>query len=166
MENRIEYLVKNLNLVSHPEGGFYKESYRSEEFIPKSGLSERFNGNRAIATLIYFMLTSGNFSAYHRIKSDEIWHFYEGSATIIHTISPLGEYKKVILGNSLDEGEVYHFVVKQGTWFAAEVKDGGSYSLVGCTVAPGFDFQDFELATLKDIPQECANHETVKRLIR
>ena len=89
------------------------------------------------------MITSASFSAFHKIHQEEIWHFYLGSSITIHLISPEGEYSAVVLGNNILKGEVPQYIVKGGDWFAAEVLEEDSYTLVGCTVAPGFDFADF-----------------------
>ena len=165
--SRIDHLVSKLGLLPHPEGGFYQETYRSEGLIPEEALEGDFSGGRNYCTGIYFLLTAGNFSAFHRIKQDEMWHFYEGDAFLIHMIDPDGAYSTHRLGLNFDAGESPQFVVPKGVWFASEVADGGSYGLVGCTVSPGFDFDDFELADreklLKDYP---AHSEVIKRLSR
>lgn len=138
-------LVENLNLLPHPEGGFYKEVYRSDGTIPQANL-DGFDGDRNYCTSIYFLLTSDNFSAFHRIKQDEIWHFYNGTTLYVHIIDHDGNYTRREVGMDLNNGEVPQLVVPAGCWFASTVKDKDSYSFVGCTVAPGFDFNDFELA--------------------
>lgn len=135
-----EELVLKLGLQPHPEGGYYKETYRSEEVIHSSDME----GERSMSTAIYFMLTSGNFSAFHRIKSDELWHFYKGAPVKIHVINQKGHYETVLLGNDIAAGETLQATVPAGFWFASETT--GDFSLVGCTVSPGFDFRDFELA--------------------
>lgn len=139
-------LVERFQLLPHPEGGYYKEMYRSVEQITQTALPERFSGSRCFATAIYFLLEQGNFSAFHRIQSDECWHFYAGDSLHVHVIHPNGMYELLKLGNNLAEGECFQAVVPAGSWFASETAPGGNYSLVGCTVAPGFDFADFELA--------------------
>lgn len=145
-----EFYINELGLKKHPEGGWYKEVYRSVETIRKECLPERFTGNRYFSTSIYFLLTSDTFSAFHRIKSDEIWHFYDGDAIKIHMIDRSGNYSTLSLGKDIESGEVMQFTVPHSTWFAAEVGKPGSFALVGCTVAPGFDFDDFEIGE-KDI---------------
>ena len=146
MQNEIQKIAKKLQLLPHPEGGFYRENYRCEMEIPQSVLGTEFSGSRNVSTCIYFMLTSDSFSAFHRIKQDEIWHFYGGSALLLYMISPQGKLSKVKIVSDLLNDEFLQFVVPAGYWFAAEVCEQDSYSLVGCTVAPGFDFADFELA--------------------
>lgn len=147
MENTINQWVEKLQMLPHPEGGFYKENYRSTEHIDLGCLPERFEGSRPFSTAIYFLITAGNFSAFHRIKSDECWHFYTGDPLWVHLIdNTTGAYSKIALGNELNGSAVFQAVVPAGFWFASETQPGGSFSLVGCTVAPGFDFADFELA--------------------
>jgi predicted cupin superfamily sugar epimerase len=139
-----QQLVEAYGLLPHPEGGFYKENYVAKELIPQAAMPARFTGDRAFSTAIYFLLTEGNFSAFHRIKSDECWHFYEGDALLVHVINADGTYQLIKLGPNAKNGEVYQAIVPAGAWFASESL--GAYSFVGCTVSPGFDFADFELA--------------------
>jgi len=148
---QIQQIIDKLGLQPHPEGGYYKETYRSEGKIDKQSLGNDFKGDRNYCTSIYFLLTSNNFSAFHRIKQDEIWNFYSGSALYVHVINRQGEYTRHQVGMNLDASEVPQLVVPANCWFASSVKDLDSYSLVGCTVAPGFDFEDFELATRADL---------------
>jgi predicted cupin superfamily sugar epimerase len=138
-------IIKALQLNPHPEGGYFRETYRSDSRISKKELGDNYSGDRSFSTCIYFLLTSESFSAFHRILQDEAWHFYDGSPLFLHMISPQGEYTRVIIGRNFEEGEVPQFVVPGGTWFAAEVAHEDSFSLLGCTVAPGFDFADFEM---------------------
>jgi predicted cupin superfamily sugar epimerase len=139
-----QQLVEIYGLLPHPEGGFYKENYVAAEQIPQAALPARFTGDRSFSTAIYFLITAGNFSAFHRIKSDECWHFYEGNPLLVHVINTDGTYQLIKLGANAKNGEVYQAIVPAGAWFASESL--GEYSFVGCTVAPGFDFTDFELA--------------------
>jgi uncharacterized protein len=164
---KIEELVKRLELLPHPEGGFYREIYRSEEKIPGIGLPDRFFGDRNFATGIYFLIEKNNFSALHRIKSDEIWHFYEGDALEVIEIDLKGNLISTVVGRDLNKGEVFQYTVKAGHWFGSRVKAGGNFSLVGCTVAPGFDFQDFEMAgRLKLISEYPQHRDMVEQLTR
>lgn len=141
----IQELIQKLDLQPHPEGGYFKEVYRSKGSIAKSYLGDEYSSDRNYATSIYFLLTSDSFSAFHKINQDETWHFYKGDPLVLHIISKEGNYSSTIIGNDIVNGEVPQFTVKGGDWFAAEVKDNGSFSLVGCTVAPGFHFDDFVL---------------------
>ncbi|HOZ30665.1 MAG TPA: cupin domain-containing protein [Bacteroidales bacterium] len=167
MQTEIKNIAKKLELLPHPEGGFYRETYRSEIVMPQEILGEEFSSNRNVSTCIYFMLTSDSFSAFHRIKQDEIWHFYRGSAINLYLISPVGEFSVLKIGNDILNDEVPQFVVPAEYWFAAEVVEKDSYSLVGCTVAPGFDFADFELAEKDKLRKLFPNQEDIiKKLCR
>ena len=162
--NQIEALINHYNLLPHPEGGFYRQTYAASEQILRDALPERFDGNRNFSTAIYFLLPNGNFSAFHRIKSDEVWHFYEGCALHIHVIHPNGDYECLKLGSNMNNGESYQLVVPANAWFASEpVGDAGSFALVGCTVAPGFDFADFELAEVATLTNQFRKHEELIR---
>lgn len=151
MKDYIKLLINNLELQSHPEGGYFKETYRSKGVIKADALDSDFDGDRNFSTGIYYLLTSNGFSAFHRINQDEMWHFYDGSPLIIHMLTPEGIYSKVEVGNDIVNGQQLQYVVPAGVWFAAKVKESESYSLVGCTVAPGFDFKDFELANRDEL---------------
>ena len=139
-------IIHKLNLEAHPEGGYFKETYRSSGFVSKDNLGTEYSGDRNYSTAIYFLLKSGEFSAFHKIHQDEGWHFYSGSPITIHMLHPDGGYEAVTLHNELDNGFEPQFVVPGGSWFAAEVIVPESFALVGCTVSPGFDFRDFEMA--------------------
>jgi predicted cupin superfamily sugar epimerase len=161
---KIESIKNHLTLLPHPEGGFYKETYRSEGNTKKpfDGASER-----SYSTGIYFMLVSENFSAFHRIKQDEMWHFYDGNAINLHIITALGKYELIKIGRNFLQGEVPQYVVKAGDWFASEVSVSNGYSLAGCTVSPGFDFADFEMADRNELLKVYPRHEQVSfRLTR
>lgn len=160
----MEQLIEKLGLQSHPEGGFFRETYRSsEKQVPPDSLG--IEADRNLSTAIYFMLTKGNFSAFHRIKQDEVWHHYLGGTIVIHSISPEGEYQKFSLGKDLEKGEKPQYVVPAGHWFASETLD--DYALAGCTVAPGFDFADFEMAERSQLLTLFPQHEEViQRLTR
>lgn len=156
-----EIIAKQLQLQPHPEGGYFKETYRSPGYIKETSLSEDISGIRNYSTAIYFLLTSETFSAFHRIKQDEIWHFYKGSPIKLHVISEKGDYKYIIIGNNLENGELPQYVVNAKDWFAAEVIGTNKYSLLGCTVSPGFDFKDFELAERKALTSIFPKHSTI-----
>lgn len=161
MSSRINLLIHHLQLQTHPEGGYFKETYRSEELLH----SPDFGESRNLLTNIYFLITSGNFSAFHRINSDELWYFHEGDSCIIHVLHQQGGYSCFKLGSEITSGETYQATVKAGDWFASE--STGNYSLVGCAVAPGFDFSDFEMADRKKLilafPEKL---ELIERLTR
>ncbi len=151
MNHPAEKIIEKLGLTPHPEGGYFRETYRSPEEIDASNLGKEYDGKRNYATCIYFLLTSEHFSALHRIKQDEIWHFYDGSPLCLHIITPSGIYTRHMVGRDLEKGETPQLVVPGGCWFAAEVTKENAYSLVGCTVSPGFDFKDFEIKTRKEL---------------
>ncbi len=142
----VQQIITHYQLLPHPEGGYYKETYRSSETIAKNALPERFTGVRHFSTAIYFLLEKNTFSAFHKIKSDECWHFYSGQTLLIYIIDTKGILTTVRLGNNIPMGDTFQYVVPAECWFAAEPAPGSNFSLVGCTVAPGFDFNDFELA--------------------
>lgn len=146
--NTKEQLITKLNLLPHPEGGFYRETYRSNDGVE---LKEPFNGVRSFSTCIYFLLSSDSFSAFHRIHQDEIWHFYDGSSVNLHIIFPDGKYVFQKIGTDILNEQMPQFVVPAGCWFAANIEIERDFSLVGCTVSPGFDFKDFELGERKDL---------------
>lgn len=158
---REELLIKKLHLTQHPEGGYFKEIYRSTATIDKKSLPDCYNGARNYCTSIYFLLTSDDFSAFHKINQDETWHFYEGSTLTIHQISPSGEYLKITIGNDILNNQFPQYTVPGDYWFAASVDQKNSYSLVGCTVSPGFDFNDFTLAEKNNLQKKFPNHKNI-----
>lgn len=144
-------LILALELQPHPEGGWYREVYRSADRFAPSSLPERYLGSRAYVSTIYFLLQAGEVSCFHRLRSDEVWHFYDGSPLTLHLLHPDGTAATVRLGKAPHKGEQFILGVPRGTWMAAEVNPGGKYSLAGCTVAPGFDFADFELGSFEEL---------------
>lgn len=156
MTEKIQQLIQHLQLQPHPEGGWYAETYRSAQSI--------HNGKRQLLTSIYFLLTSENVSRFHRIKSDELWYFHEGSAVSVHTLDENG-HTIHRLGANFEKGEQPYLLVKAHTIFGSSLDTPNSYALVSCAVAPGFDFEDFELfskeSLMKDFP-EC--EEIIGRL--
>ena len=140
-------LIEKYQLIAHPEGGYYRSTYRAELVLPASSLPSTFGGERPVSTAIYFLLEAGDFSAFHRIKSDECWHFYKGDPLWIHCLYPEGAYHRFTLGAGDEADQHSQLVVPAGTWFASEPASGSAYSFVGCTVSPGFDFADFEMAS-------------------
>ncbi len=161
MNKEVGKIVEKLEMKAHPEGGFYKETYRSEGVIPKDVLAGDFSGDRNYCTGIYFLLTSDNFSAFHKIKQDEMWHYYAGSSLYVHVITPEGKYIKYAVGMNLDQGESPQLVVPANSWFASSVKDNQGYSFVGCTVSPGFDFDDFVLAERNFLIKQYPDHSEI-----
>jgi len=154
-----EYWIKQLNLQKHPEGGYYRETYRSNDIIKSNGLSSRATESRNCSTAIYYLLSGEEFSAFHRLKSDEIFHFYSGTPLQVHILTKSGEYKSILLGDTTGKNPTFQLVINQGDWFASEVSQPNSYSLIGCTVSPGFDFTDFELATAKELINQYPDYQ-------
>jgi predicted cupin superfamily sugar epimerase len=153
-----QQLITQYQLQSHPEGGYYLQTYRSDEIIRKDALPNRFKGNRYFSTAIYFLLEGRQFSAFHRIQSDELWHFYTGAGLHIFILYPDGRGEVLKLGDDLANGYSFQQMVPAGCWFASRPVTENGFSFVGCTVAPGFDFADFELATRDVLLKEYPNH--------
>ncbi len=161
------YWIEKLKLEAHPEGGRYRQTYRADLILSKESLPEEFTGARAASTAIYFLLEGEELSALHRLRSDEVWHFYVGSPLVVHVIGRDGDYSEILLGDDAEAGEVLQAVVKAGCWFGSRVKDGRGFALVGCTVAPGFDFEDFEMAKRDELVREYPQHrKVIERLTR
>lgn len=157
-------LIAALGLARHPEGGWFRETYRAAEEIPAPALPPRFGGARAFSTAILFLLEAGDRSHLHRIRSDEVWHHHAGAALLLQVLHPDGRHEEVRLGPDPRSGDRYQAVVPAGCWFGAEPL-GGPYALVGCTVAPGFDFADFTLGTRADLLDRFPQHrDLVHRL--
>jgi predicted cupin superfamily sugar epimerase len=144
------YWIRTLELSPHPEGGYYRQTYQSQWMIATA------RGERAASTAIYFLLEGRDFSAFHRIASDEVWHFYAGSALIVSVIDPAGNYSELRVGVG-----GFQAVVAGGCWFASRLEDAAGFALVGCTVAPGFDFADFELAKRAELARTYPQHRRV-----
>lgn len=157
----LEDIIRTLQLKPHPEGGYFRETYRSTGEILPDSLKEPFSGKRNYSTCIYYLLTSEVFSAFHRILQDETWHFYDGSPLCLHMISIHGNYEEVLIGRDIKSGQVPQFTIPGGTWFAANVINPDEFSLVGCTVAPGFDFADFEMGKREEMLKKFLQHQAV-----
>ena len=119
------------------------------------------------STAIYFLLADDQFSAFHRLRSDEVWHFYAGSELIVHVIEHGGTYSEILLGNDMQAGQQFQVVVPSGCWFGSSLRHPDTYALVGCTVAPGFDFADFEMAKRAELIAHYPQHRAmIERLTR
>jgi predicted cupin superfamily sugar epimerase len=163
---RAEDWIKHLQLLPHPEGGFYKETYRSEGFVK---MESSPNGHlRNYSTGIYFLLVDNNFSAFHRIASDEMWHYYAGHTLELFEIDEDGVLLRTLIGIDISAGAVPQYVVKAGNWFASRVLSQQGFVLTGCTVSPGFDFHDFEMADRNELivnyPQHAAEITALTRI--
>jgi predicted cupin superfamily sugar epimerase len=156
MNEKAKYYIQKLQLKKHPEGGYYREIYRASEMFyidqPKISLK------RNVSTSIYFLLDGTQVSKFHKLKSDELWHFYDGTPVKIFIIDEKGKLTETILGKKINNGEVFQTVIKKNNWFAAEVINKKSYSLIGCTVSPGFDFADFELGNRDSLIEQFSEH--------
>ena len=142
--NADDYIAK-LGMTQHVEGGAFKEHYRAPMRLPQAVLSAAHKGDRHASTAIYFLLRHGEFSAFHLLASDEVLHFYDGQALRVYEIDAAGVMHIHTLGRDLDGGERFALVIAGGSWFALRCEVAGGFSLIGCTVAPGFDFEDFTL---------------------
>lgn len=161
IENHAAYWVEKLGLQPHPEGGYYREVYRSGDEVSIAGSNER----KSAITSIYYLLEKSDFSAFHRISSDEIWYFHKGDALIVHTLESEKGLNSVELSD--DDSGIFSHVVKGGRWFSAELKEKKGFALVSCAVAPGFEFAEFELAARKELSAEFSSHaEIIDRLCR
>lgn len=156
-----EYWIDQLGLEPHPEGGYFQETYRARLTIPSSALPDQFGDERSASTAIYFLLRGEEFSAFHRIASDEMWHFYAGDTLLVHVIDRAGVHSEIRLGSNPADGEVFQAVVPAGEWFGSCLAQPGAFALVGCTVAPGFDFADFEMADRSSLTAEYPQHRTL-----
>jgi predicted cupin superfamily sugar epimerase len=155
--NTAAYWIKKLDLIPHPEGGHYNETYRSELMIGEGCLPDTYEDKRHCSTLIYFLLKDNDKSHFHRLKSDEVWLYHKGGPVHIYILDKQGHLKLKKLGNNPAQNESYQVVIPAGTWFAAELPEDVHMGLLSCMVAPGFDFEDFEMGTqeilLKQYPQ-------------
>jgi predicted cupin superfamily sugar epimerase len=138
-------IIHKLNLQPHPkEGGFFRETYRSAERYSATALASRYRGERCVSTAIYYLLTPNTFSAMHRVKSDEIFHFYDGSPVKMLQLHEDGRSEEIILGSDVLAGQQPQVVVPHGVWQGSYLLPGGEFALFGCTVAPGFEYADYE----------------------
>lgn len=152
------FYIEALQLQPHPEGGHYAATYRSSEAIPQAALPPRFTGSRVFSTAIYYLLQGHEFSAFHRIKSDELWHFYDGCCLDILVLKQ-GKAAEMLRLGPPGKGGSFQQMVPAGCWFAARPVDAAGFTLAGCTVAPGFDFADFELAQKNRLLHEFPQHK-------
>jgi len=152
---KAKYYITNLNLEKHPEGGYFKETYRSDEIV---SIDDR---KRNVGTSIYYLLESRDVSHFHRLKSDEIFHFHDGSSLNLYIIDVDGELIKLTLGLDVERGEYPQIIIPRGSIFGAEVIKKNSFTLIGCTVFPGFSFEDFELLDRKYLLENYSNYKEI-----
>ena len=151
------FWIKKLKLDKHPEGGYFTNTYTSNKKIELRG----YDGFRYSCSAIYYLLTGNQFASFHIMKSDEIWHFYSGSSLTLHIIDLKGQLNKILVGPNLKEGERFQVIVKSGCWFAASINEKKSYSLVGCTVSPGFDYRDWKIGNRKNLSEKFPQHKKI-----
>lgn len=162
-----EEVIALFDLKPHFEGGYFRETYRSDEAIVDTALPERYGGQRDISTCIYYLLTAGNFSAFHRLQGEEIFHFYLGDPVVMVQLLPDGDVHEIMMGNDVLAGEQVQVIVPRGVWQASYLKDGGEWALLGCTVAPGFDIADYEHGDWEAlIRQYPSHHAHIMKLTR
>lgn len=153
-------LIQKMGLIPHPEGGYFKEIYRSSDIVIPMGMPDNYK--RVASTSIYYLLCDNQFSAWHKLKSDEIWHFYHGSPLTIYLLNKDGELATHKLGDPTTIKDAhFQVVITANQWFAAQPDDPHSYTLIGCTVAPGFEFEDFELANRDKLNAMYPAHTTL-----
>ena len=157
MHPKAKQYIKQLQLEKHPEDGYFKEVYRSGELILPEHLPARYKSSRNYSTSIYFLLEEKQFSAFHLLQSDELWHFYDGCPVIIYIINQKGGLTIKKLGKKKD-CELQIAIEKQN-WFAAEIEDKKSFAIFGCTVSPGFDFKDFQLGSRNQLIERFPQHK-------
>lgn len=154
-----ERIIKLYNMKPLPgEGGYYVENYRSKETVEKASLPGRYGEDKTLSTAILYLLTPDTKSFLHRLKSDEVYHFYLGDPVRLVLIHPNGSTKVMFLGHNLRAGQFVQAVVPAGMWQGLSLLDGGEYALMGVTVAPGFDFTDVELGDRQDMLAEFPRH--------
>jgi len=146
-----ENIIELLHLRPHPEGGYYRETYRADEIIPFEALPERYSGPRNFSTAIYYLLTSETRSTLHRLKSDEVFHFYMGDPVLMLLLFSDGSSRRVILGHDIKNGHTPQLIVPRNTWMGGLLIEGGKFALLGTTVSPGFDFDDFETGRREEL---------------
>ena len=156
-------IAELLELEPHPEGGYYREIYRSDESLPADALPRRYEGERCTSTAIYYLLTPDTVSALHRLASDEIFHLYLGDPVTMLILHPDGSSETRQLGSDLAVGQRPVRTVPRNTWFGLFLNDGGAYALLGTTIAPGFEFEDFELANRAELLQQYPQRDNLIR---
>jgi uncharacterized protein len=159
--NELQQWVTKLDLLPHPEGGYFKQTFESGERTSDNELSVNFEGQRKLYTSIYFLLSSKDVSHFHRLKSDELWYYHAGSPLTVHVIHENGDYEEMKVGMNLDQGERPQILVKKNSIFGSSVMDKDTCSLVGCMVSPGFEFQDFELFTQDELLAKYPQHKEI-----
>lgn len=157
MKKDASYYIEHLGLEPHAEGGYFRSSFASENTINANGSA------RKLYTSIYFLLGEKDISHFHRLKSDELWYFHGGDSLTVHVIDQEGRYHEYKLGLDIVNGEMPQIIVPRNSIFGSSVSEGGTFSLVGCMVAPGFDYEDFELFTQDELLNKYPEHASIIR---
>ena len=167
MDDAVKRIVERLKLAPHPEGGFFREVYRSTTKLDHPGLPTDIDRRRSAGTLIYFLLSGDDVSAFHRVRwSDEIWHLYSGGPLELFLIGDSGKLERRLLTTELTQGEPTT-LVPAGTWQSARLVAGASWALSGCSVSPGFEYDDFEMPLGSELVERYPEHEaTIRKLAR
>lgn len=165
METSSDYWIHTLDLTAHPEGGYFKETYRSPDHIGAAGLPERYQAERPCAAAIYFLLPGDQVSKFHRLKCEELWCHHLGESLTLYLLEASGSLRCVKLGPRLDEGEQPQILIPHSVWFGAKVNKKNSYSLITCFTAPAFDFDDFELAERQSLLQFYPQHRAIIEML-
>nr|WP_263314871.1 cupin domain-containing protein [Mammaliicoccus sp. Marseille-Q6498] len=147
-----EEWIQLLDLTDHPEGGYYRETIKSNQVL---------NDDNALYTSIYFLLEKNNISHFHRIQSDEVWYYHAGDTLTVHMIHPNGEYEQVHIGTNIEDGDVLQALVPKGTIFASSVEGENDFALVGCMCSPGFQFEKFELFKQHELLEQYPQHDAI-----
>ncbi len=145
------YWIDKLGLISHPEGGYFKETYRSKGLLGSNSLPKQYQTSRNFSTSIYFLLKGDGHSKFHILASDELWYYHTGSPLTLHLIHQNGNYTTILLGPNMENNEHLQVTIPQNTHFAAAVNIKDSFTLMSCSVSPGFDFKDFKLASSEEL---------------
>jgi predicted cupin superfamily sugar epimerase len=163
MQEAVRKIVERFELIPHPEGGYYREVFRSALALDRAGSGAKRGATRSASTLIYFLLADGDFSAFHRVRSsDEVWHLYAGGPLELHTIDSAHAHTKHVLSGDLANGEPA-CVVPADCWQAARLAPASAWAFAGCTVAPGFDFADFEMPPGDELAASFPEHYRIIR---
>jgi len=157
-------IIRQLGLKPHPtEGGYFLETYRSEDIIKKDALRGRYKDDKSAGTAIYYLLTPDSYSAMHRLKTDEVFHFYLGDPVTMLLLYPDGSSEVITLGQKLFNSEQVQAVIPRDTWMGAFLNEDGEFALMGTTMAPGFDYDDFELGQADELIKKYPNREKLMR---
>jgi predicted cupin superfamily sugar epimerase len=162
MDDTVKQIVERFGLIPHPEGGFFREVYRAALMVEHPGLPAGENRRRRTSTLIYFLLYDRQFSAFHRVRwTDELWHLYAGGPLQLHVINEDGAYRQSVLTDPL-HGEPTA-LVRAGDWQAARLAPGANWAFGGCTVAPGFEYDDFQMPPRAELLERFGQHAPIIR---